>query len=204
MGPPSCYPKGTILFREGDPIRSVYLVLSGVMSLRSFQAGREVLVAVRTAGWLLGAASAIHGAAHLATAVAMTPCELRPMSDRDFGRFRRTDAEFRERLQEMLAEEVAEQFARAAAVAGGDCQARLEHLLASLFRASGQQRPDGSVRLTLDLSVTDLANLVGVGREYISRLLPKLSATGVLVRERDWFVATPDSRLLRARPRPIG
>jgi CRP/FNR family transcriptional regulator, cyclic AMP receptor protein len=196
MAASSLYPRGTTLFREGDTIRTVYLVLSGVISLRSFQNGHEQLVALRTPGWLLGAAQAVRGDTHMANAVAMTRCELSALDVHQFHRLRRTDADLRDRLQRMLADEVAEQFRRAAAAAGANCLARLQHMVSDLFHSNGQRRADGSVRLMLDLSVTDLANLVGVGREHLSRMLPRLAAENMLVRERGWFIAPAGSPLL--------
>lgn len=193
MGPPSWYPKGTRLFRSGDEVRILYLVVSGVVSLLTNREGRDFLGGLRTPGWLLGAAPAIIGHRHGATAVAMTPCELRLLAVEDFRLLRTSNPAVSAWLQEALSREVVAQFNRAASIVSGDCRDRVQELMVDLFACGAQVRPDGSERLTLDLSVTDLAALVGTGREWVSRLLRVLSDESVLSQEKGWFVTPAGS-----------
>ena len=65
MGPPNSDPAGTGLFRQGDRVRALYLIEAGLVKLiRSERAGRDVLVGLRTSGWLLGTAAGILGVVH--------------------------------------------------------------------------------------------------------------------------------------------
>lgn len=144
------------------------------------------MVAVRTPGWLLGAAPTFCGARFTSTAVALTACELALMS-LDTLRTARTRPDVSLWLQEMLSREVLDQLQRSAATAAGDCRDRLLHLFADLFAAIGTMQPDGSARLPIVLTVTDVAMLVGAAREHVSRLMTCLERDGVFTRSKGWL-----------------
>ena len=80
LGPPFQVPRGTVLSRQGNAVGAVWLLISGVARLSIRRGDLDVLVAVRTPGWLLGAAPAFCGTCFTSTAVALTACEVALMS----------------------------------------------------------------------------------------------------------------------------
>ena len=109
-----------------------------------------------------------------------------------------------------MSREVLDQLQRSAATAAGDCRDRVQHLFADLFAAVGAMQPDGSARLPIVLTVTDVAMLVGAAREHVSRLLTCLERDGVFTRSKGWLsvpatspwlpVLAPDVAMGRAQP----
>jgi CRP-like cAMP-binding protein len=196
LGPETVYPPGTKLFRPDTPTRCVYLLNSGVVMIMALHDGREELMGLRTAGWLLGVPPAVRGRSHVATGITLTACEVCTLSLDDFRRLRTQEPEFADWIQQMLAAQAMEQFGRAASLIVAGSDSRLEWLFVELFRACGQQRDDGSYRLRTAVSVTQVADLILASRPWTSRTLSDWEAHGVLRRDRGWFVVPPGSPLI--------
>jgi CRP-like cAMP-binding protein len=184
------------LFRPDAPARCVYLINSGVVMIMAPHGGREELMGLRTAGWVLGVPPAIRGRSHVATGVTLTACEVCALSIDEFRRLRTHEPEFADWIQQMLAAQAMEQFERAASLIAAGSDSRLEWLFVELFRACGQRRDDGSYRLRTAVSVTQVADLVLASRPWTSRTLSDWEAHGVLRREKGWFVVPPRSPLV--------
>jgi CRP-like cAMP-binding protein len=92
MGPTGEYSPGTTLFRQGEPVRTLYLIEDGFVKLtRAEESGHDVLIGVRSPGWLLGAASALLERPHPITAETVSACTLRRLATSDYLRLLRTD-----------------------------------------------------------------------------------------------------------------
>jgi CRP/FNR family transcriptional regulator, cyclic AMP receptor protein len=193
-------PKGSRVFREGEPVRCVYFITHGVVKLVSSAAGREVLVATRTRGWILGAVAAILNKSHRSTAITMSECQLVPLPLTEFHESRYQQQDMSMWLHDMLAREVEEQLARSRDLVTANVRGRLEQLLGDLLMCSGRTRTDGSVKLTLSVTVTEIADLIGASREQVSRTISRLVKEGILRRHKNWF-EFPSTSPIAARVR---
>ncbi len=183
---------------ENDPIHELLLIEAGVVRVSAIEDdGRASLVALRTVGWLIGAAPAILGTRHLACISALTDCTVRRLTVAEFHRLRREDPDVGQWLQEMLAIEAAEQHLRAAAGHSGRKRQVLERVLVELFAAASTPRPDGARRLVVPLGPTELGELVGISRQWADRLLTEMRDDNTLLRERGWLIAPAGSSLLQ-------
>jgi CRP-like cAMP-binding protein len=71
------YPRGAILFRQGEPTRGLYLVTRGRLKLSlTDDSGRTATFRTAGAGCVLGLAPTLGGASHLFTAKAIESCEI--------------------------------------------------------------------------------------------------------------------------------
>ena len=70
---------GDVLFSEGDPPTTAFLIESGEVVVSIFQHGRRVVLSRLTAGDLLGEMAVIDDAARTATAIASSDCVLFPI-----------------------------------------------------------------------------------------------------------------------------
>jgi EAL domain-containing protein (putative c-di-GMP-specific phosphodiesterase class I) len=70
---------GEVLFREGDPPTTAFLIESGELEVSMLQHGRRVLLSHLSTGDLLGEMAVIDDAARTATATAATDCVLFPI-----------------------------------------------------------------------------------------------------------------------------
>lgn len=71
---------GDVLFREGDPASSMFVILEGSLEIRV----RERVVEEAGPGALLGEMALIDQGPRTATAVAVTPCRLAKVDERRF------------------------------------------------------------------------------------------------------------------------
>jgi CRP-like cAMP-binding protein len=189
------FKKGAVIARAGSEVRTLYLIDRGVVGRFVPTGGREVLVGVRTAGWLLGAVPAITNGRYQATTTALTECVLRPLPIAAFRQAIRA-LDLGVWLNEMLALDVHAHMRRAAAIGSRRLQALIEELLVELLVAAGRTMSDGSIRLTLQVSVTNVATLVDASRERTSRVLADLDAIGTLTRVGGWLTAPVKSSLI--------
>ncbi len=79
-----CWPRGTVLFREGQPARSVFLLCSGRVRL-SFCSENGSRMTLRSAslGEVLGISAALAGGFYEMTAEAMEPVQVAQIRRRD-------------------------------------------------------------------------------------------------------------------------
>lgn len=185
-------PARTVLFRQGQDVRALYLMETGVVALTKQRGDREVLVALRSAGWLVGLSSAILELRHATTAETLSSCRLRQMSLRAF-RDAANDG-LGPWLHRTLARESAEQLARFTRHVGRSSVERVEALLDDLFRIAGEPRPDGGCRLALVLTVERIADAALITREQASRVIARFVKAGFLRRDSGgWFLAPKGS-----------
>lgn len=183
---------GITVCRQGEPVRFVRLITLGAArdDLRNRQFGCRAII--RTPGWIIGAAAAVTRSTHEATVCTLTHCEVRTVSCVPFNEARKNDPVLAGYVQTILAADcVARRKARP------DSVSRILDVLSDLFRAASMPRSDGSLRLLIDLSGTDLAELAGTSRERVSRVISQLAKGGVVHRDdRGWFVVPTASQLI--------
>lgn len=173
------------------------MIAEGLMVEKSRQP--RALSTVRLPGSWLGAAEAISGAGHQTTGAALTDCAVRVIPTTEFLLMLAASAEVAEYVVDLLAREIADRRTWM-----GDCSTRLALLLHQLFEALSVPGPGGSKRLTVDVSVTQMAEGLGASRESISRLFSRLTRAGIVRRERGWLSAPAGSPLVADRRRPLG
>lgn len=71
--------QGEVLFREGDPPSTAFLIESGALAISTFQNGEHLLLSTLDAGALVGEMAVIDEAPRTATATAMADCVLLPI-----------------------------------------------------------------------------------------------------------------------------
>jgi len=160
------YSRGQVLFFEGDPGGSVTALRSGraKVSVQTLP-GRELLLAVKGPGELLGEMSALDGRPRSATATAMEAIEALVVSASVFHEFLTDHPRIAMRLLRTLASALRET----------DELRRLMHLA----RRHGEHN-GGSSQVDISLTHDELASWVGVSRESTSRALSELRVAGYI------------------------
>jgi CRP-like cAMP-binding protein len=186
-GARATYPKGTVLLRQGDRVTWLYLIERGVIKMTRAQAnGRELIVAFRSTGWLLGASAAILGEPAELAAECVCESDARPVPVGDFLRLQGRDPAVATWLQRMLAREVREQSARMGQFLLRP-STRLEHLLATLaplpLRGGGSE----ACRVPFPIRQHEVADALGVRRETATRLLAEAERRGTIERKGGWI-----------------
>jgi len=170
---PREYAKGQIVFEQGDPGHSLYIILRGkVRVFRMTPSGLETTLTVLGTGDLLGEFAAIDQYPRSASARAIGKCALLQMSSETFFRYIGERPNLALGLIHVLVTKTRWTAAYAETIARYDAAGRLLHILLLFNEKFGkEQLPDQTYLLDLGLNQTDLASLVGVRREWVNRIL---------------------------------
>ena len=181
----------------GDP-GDVFYVEEGLAKLvRTGPDGREQILGLRGPGWFLGAALVLTFRAHPASAVAVTSCRLRRLTRQAFLGLMAQHEALSWHVHQMHSREVLSQFQQMADLGTATSRQRLERFLRRFTGAAPASRNGGGVRLSLPLKRWELASLLAVTPEHLSRLLRQLRDDGV-IRVTDGAIVVPDVRRLAA------
>jgi CRP/FNR family transcriptional regulator, cyclic AMP receptor protein len=186
------------IFREGEPGDQVIAILTGRVKVSvQTQSGREILLAVKEPGDLVGELSVIDGRPRSATAIAIEPVDALVVNAPAFAEFIESHPRIAVRLLRTLAAQIRDADRRSVDRDAGDTTCRVARRLVDLAERLGEHRGSG-VEITLALSQDDLAAWVGATREATSRALGRLREEGWLTTGRQRIVLT-DLPALRRR-----
>jgi CRP-like cAMP-binding protein len=175
----------TPLFCQGQWADNVFYIERGLIKLtRLSESGQEVIVGLRSKGALLGAASAIVQKYHPATALTVTSSRVSVISTELLLRLAKTDEQFGWYLHQVHSLEVHQQAAQQASLRCLSASKRLCKLLLqfipSIPAAEGQMaqffspKTPSSIKTPLPLKQWEIAQLIGVTPEHLSRILRRL------------------------------
>ena len=175
----SCEP-GEALFGQGDHDHSVYCVQSGTIAERRLDGdGNAVLLDLGYPGDLVGYRAFLTGAEHSTSAEALGPATVCVSDGAAVEGVMAASPELTLdllRRQARALEQAQEQLFRSTTLSKRD---RLLHLLRDLLRRHGSVAADGSCRIDLPLARRDLASMIGVRHETLSRIIGRLEAQGL-------------------------
>lgn len=180
------YGRGQVLFFEGDQGGSVIALRSGraKVSVQTLP-GRELLLAVKGPGELLGEMSALDGRPRSATATTMEPVEALVVSASVFQEFLKAHPRVALRLLQALTAGLRDADELIADRDAGDTVSRTARRLVHLAGRYGEHNAGNThVGLTLTLTHGELASWIGVSREATSRALSQLRVAGYITTER--------------------
>ena len=164
----------TALFHQGDDSSWVLILLSGRVKVVSLTPdGREVLVALRGPGDLVGELSAIDGGPRFGTVSTLEPAEALALRRAAFLSFLETHPQAALAVVRLFASRLRDAGAHVTEIAAYDVVGRLARRLLDLGERYGETM-DERVEITLPLSQEELATWVGCSREAMSRALQLL------------------------------
>jgi CRP-like cAMP-binding protein len=180
---PSIYPAGVRFLEQGAASSDVYFICRGLIKLQSIdRAGRETIVAVRRTGSLIGVESAIMRKPYLISAVTVTECRLQRFAAPQFCEIIRRHPDLSWLLHQMSASEIRETTAALVEVKSHTANIRLKRLVLELVPELNGD-PSQNAGLRLPLKHWELAQMLGVTPEHLSRLLRRLEKEGFLDRK---------------------
>lgn len=184
IAPAQEYQAGKILFQQGFPVREIYLIDQGVVKLvRLAESGQEMIVGLRAPGCILGTASAIVRKPHSVTATTISACWLRKIPLDLFLDLARNDQQFCWHLHQVHSREVYDQADQLVGIKYLSARQRLEQLLQQLIRALGVDEMREPVMLPLPLKHWEIAQMIGITPEHLSRVLKQLQEEGIMRRD---------------------
>jgi CRP/FNR family cyclic AMP-dependent transcriptional regulator len=171
-------------YAAGDRPDSVYFVRSGrIKIVRSNAAGAEVIVGIRTTGDIFGELAWLpESGEHLrkTSAIAIEPSVVDSIRVDDFAAFLRTDALLARAFARGVTRRLAATQQELTELTGKSVPGRLVDVLGRLASSHGIEEPDGALRIGMNLTHKDLADLIGTSRETLTKELAVLVDVGLL------------------------
>jgi CRP/FNR family cyclic AMP-dependent transcriptional regulator len=197
---PVDFPRGHVIFAEGEPGDRLYIIISGKVKIgRRYADGRENLLTIMGPSDMFGELSIFDPGPRTSTATTITEVRAASM-DRDALRAWIADRpEIAERLLRVLARRLRRTNSNLTDLIFIDVSGRVAKRLLGLAQRFGT-REGGAMRLTHDLTEEELAQLVGATRETVNKALADFAHRGWIQLEGKSLLICDSERLtMRAR-----
>ncbi len=196
------YPSGVELFEQGSLVHDIYWLTEGLVKLVHVdENGRERILELRMPPRFIGASLGIVHLPSPVSAITVTRCRVQRISRAEFVEHLETDRQFSWDVHQIQSLEVYGQFQRLAALSTASSRLRLERFLKDLIEATATT----TGRIGLPLKRWELAQLLAVTPEHLSRLFKQLCNERVISFEKGWLIVRAADRLACAtRPTRAG
>ena len=189
--------KGEIIFNEGDPGDSLYIVQSGKIKLgRRAADGRQNLIALTGPSDMIGELSLFDPGPRTATATAVTDARLARLRKTALRPWLTNRPEIAEQLLRVLARRLRRTNNNLADLIFTDVPGRVAKQLLQLAQRFGTQE-GGALRVTHDLTQEEIAQLVGASRETVNKALADFAHRGWIRLEGKSVLISDSERLAR-------
>jgi len=184
--PPGEYPALTEIIQQDTPATVVYFIDCGLVKLSRMEpSGHEVIAGLRRRNWMIAAPAVLLGKKYSFNVTALVDCKLRHISSEQFLSLVETNPEFSRHLLRMVSQEIVD-YAKAFCSLG--CLPaidRLKRLLCEIMlEITSSSVYKEQVKLNFPLKRKELAQMIAVTPEHLSRLLKQLERDGVIKREK--------------------
>ena len=191
------YEANVALFHEGDDAGSVIVLLAGRAKLTvPSSSGREVIVAVRGPGDLLGELAALVEAPRSATVTTIEAVDALILAGSAFASFLERNARVALVILRLVAERLLYADLQQAQFATHDVVGRVAHRLVELTERFGVESEEGVV-LDVPLSQEELAGWTGASREAVNKALQVLRSLNMIETGRRRFTVLDADGLRR-------
>ena len=166
---PVIYPKGAVLFMEGQTARGIFVVCSGQVKLCiSSRNGKVIILKIVQAGELIGLHATLSGKAYEVTAVVSEQAEVNFVPRSVFTRFLQMNSEAFMRVTRLLMDTHYADYEVIQSLAlSRPASEKLARLLLTLSTNHGR----GQDRFQIALTLEEIGEMIGVSRETVTRLL---------------------------------
>jgi CRP/FNR family transcriptional regulator len=168
----STYPKGAMLFVEGQESRGAFILCEGKAKLYTSSAdGRTIILRIVTPGEVLGLTSTIGNNPYEATVEVLEPSQVNFLPKADFLKFLTQHSDASMHVAKQLSSNCAGAYEeiRCLGLSASSAEKLARMLLAwAAPELKGANRTD--VKITLSLTHEEIAQMIGSSRETVTRL----------------------------------
>lgn len=196
LGKRASFEAGRYIFHQGETAEYVFLLTDGALkTTRSDEKGYDTLLKIHQVGSLVGLSTLRPKAARDANCIAVEASEVRRFGRSEFFNLMRTDGELGILLVQILLKRQQLLHSRVSDVTALSVEQRLARVLAQMHLELNASA-DASELVTLRISHEDLAALVFSRRQYITAILGKFVAAGLIENKRQQLRVLDVERLL--------
>jgi CRP/FNR family cyclic AMP-dependent transcriptional regulator len=175
------YPKGSLLFVEGEEPRGIFILCSGRAKLTtSSTEGKTLIVKVAEPGEVLGASATILGKPYEVSAETLEPSQMNFIKRDDFLMFLNShvDACMHTAQQLSTKYQAAQREIRSLGLSQTTSE-KLARLLLDWSASSGEETSMG-IRLVVLLTHEEIAQMIGTTRETVTRILSDFKKRNII------------------------
>ncbi len=174
------YLKGDVIFREGSVPAGIFLIRSGkVKKYKVDSLAKEQIIYVANQEELIGYHAVLSGERYPDSAAAIEDCLISFIPKEDFISVLHRSPAFTQRLLKALSHEFTVLTNSISVIAQRSAPERLAIALIVL-REKYKEEGSAEREIVLNISRTDLANMVGIAQENVIRLLKEFKEEGIV------------------------
>jgi CRP/FNR family cyclic AMP-dependent transcriptional regulator len=177
----TAYPKGAVLFVEGQAPRGIFVVCKGRVKLSICSTeGKTLILKIAEVGEVLGLSASVSGKPYELTAETVDPCQITFVKREDFLRFLRENKAACFRVAEQLGEKYYTVCRKIRSlVLSNSAAERLARLLLEWMAKEGESAKT-ETHIKLSLTHEEIAQMVGTSRETVTRLFAEMKKQHIL------------------------
>jgi len=166
------FPKGAVLFVEGQSPRGVFMLCTGRVKLSTCSSdGKSIITRIAEAGEILGLSATVSGKQYMATAETLAPCQVNFIKSEDFVRFLKNNGAACLRVAEHLSNNYHYAFEQVRSLGlSHSAGEKLAKLMLEWAAKNGRETDKGTT-VKLTLTHEEIAQQIGTSRETVTRLL---------------------------------
>ena len=166
------YPRGAVLFVQGESPRGLFILCSGHAKLSSnSKDGQSITLRHVEAGEVLGLSNLVSNTPYLASAETLDPSQVSFIPRLPFLQFLRSNPDVSLSVARHLSMELHKAWEQTNLLAlAPSAQAKLAHFLLARGTDHGQQTAEG-VHVALNMTHEEIARSIGASRESVTRIL---------------------------------
>ena len=188
IGQTKLYPKGDLIFAEGDRAEHLYTVARGkVKVFKVTPSGKEIILAILGPGTPVGAVAVYESVPFPASAMAFEDCVLIRIPSRAYFELLEKHPDLVRRLLGAMTHRLMEFNHRFPELAGGSVESRFARLFLRLADQIGR-RQEGGVLVPLHLSRQELSDFTGTTIETSIRIMSRWGKDDLVETRDDGFL----------------
>lgn len=176
------YKAGTVLFREGEEGKNMFVIQSGRVQITRRVGGQDAVLAVLPTGEFFGEMSIINDRPRSATATVLEDAVLLEIDGKTFEAMIRGNSEIAVRMVKKLADRLEQADRQIEMLLYREPNHRVVHFLRGEAQRVGRPHPAG---IAIPISEPVLAERVGLNRDEVRQVLNRLDLARLLSRSAD-------------------
>ncbi len=184
------FPPGTVLFREGERGKEMFVIQSGKVKISKEVRGEEQTLATIGAGEFFGEMAILNNKPRSASATVIDESKMLVIDPKTFESMIRGNTEIAIRMIKKLSQRLQEADDQIESLMLKDSNSRVVHTLTRLADTTGNSE-EGGVKLST--SIPDLAGKCGLDTEQVREVLNKIQKAGLLhLKDDGIFISNTD------------
>lgn len=172
------YKKNEVIFLEEDTNEYMYMILNGkVKVVQTTEGGKEILLAMHRSGEFFGEMSLLDGKTSPATVIATEDSNIAIISRKEFHSLLKTQKKILDNLLLILCARLRESWEKIQLLNLKNASQRIKILLLMLSDKYGEKTDEG-VTLPMKLTHQEIAEMTGMTRETVTRVIDRWQKDG--------------------------